>query len=215
MVVPPCQGLVIPGAYPGLRSWRRLPRALLPGPVGAKTRFSNTVFCRVTARASTELLSAGGATEGSRWWSNAEPPDTCPQNNPPPRRGGRKQRMRQSAAGLFSRPSGADEGWEGTLSGGSALLHHRLPSPVPPGRSWVPTRAKFRTGSGACTELQGRAGPEVPKGQRILAGGASHRKDAATVSGPRQGPRQAGRFPRPCRGSILYWWPVPVACATG
>jgi hypothetical protein len=38
MVVPPIQGLEFIGAYPGLRSCRRLPRALLPGPVGAKTR---------------------------------------------------------------------------------------------------------------------------------------------------------------------------------
>ncbi len=40
------------------------------------------------------------------------------------------------AADDFSRPSGTDE-WGGPSSGGSALLHHRLPSPVPPGRSAV------------------------------------------------------------------------------
>ena len=73
----------------------------------------------------------------------------------------------------------------------------------------------------ACTELQGRAGPEVPKGQRRLAGGASHRREAGTVFGPGRG-RANREAPTPLPGliaslvgGVVRWFRSQTRSTTG
>jgi hypothetical protein len=76
----------------------------------------------------------GGTKESSRWWSAAEPPDQRGSESIAPRQGCEKRLLKgfDPRIGTLLSPLWGD-GHFCRVSGGSALLHHRLPSQAPPG----------------------------------------------------------------------------------
>ena len=83
------------------------------------------------------MVAGGGARHERNHRINPTKPVTAPE--------GREKTADAAEADYhFSRPIRGGRGEGGALSGGSALLHHRLPSPVPPGRSAACYRMALR-----------------------------------------------------------------------